>query len=124
MDGNVSIKAFVAALDRAGLGAKPTRSWLADYANEGEGHRRRPGEDRLSFAYDDLENRIKELSEAEEMAAVRPDLNGEEIMAILGIPAGRDVGEAYNYLLNVRLDEGPIGADLARERLLAWWANR
>ena len=80
--------------------------------------------DRLSFAYDDLENRIKELSEAEEMAAVRLDLNGEEIMAILGIPAGRDVGEAYNYLLNVRLDEGPIGADLARERLLAWWANR
>ena len=80
--------------------------------------------DRLSFAYDDLENRIKELSEAEEMASVRPDLNGEEIMAILGIPAGRDVGEAYNYLLNVRLDEGPIGADLARERLLAWWANR
>ena len=80
--------------------------------------------DRLSFAYDDLENRIKELSEAEEMAAVRPDLNGEEIMAILGIPAGRDVGEAYNYLLNVRLDEGPIGADVARERLLAWWANR
>ncbi|MEG0028312.1 MAG: CCA tRNA nucleotidyltransferase [Aurantimicrobium sp.] len=80
--------------------------------------------DRLSFAYDDLENRIKELSEAEEMAAVRPDLNGEEIMAILGIPAGREVGEAYNYLLNVRLDEGPMGADLARERLLAWWANR
>jgi poly(A) polymerase len=80
--------------------------------------------DRLAFAYDDLENRIKELSEAEEMAAVRPDLNGEEIMAILGIPAGREVGEAYNYLLNVRLDEGPIGADLARERLLAWWANR
>ena len=80
--------------------------------------------DRLAFAYDDLENRIKELSEAEEMAAVRPDLNGEEIMAILGIPAGREVGEAYNYLLNVRLDEGPIGADLARDRLLAWWANR
>lgn len=80
--------------------------------------------DRLSFAYDDLENRIKELSEAEEMAAVRPDLNGEEIMAILGIPAGREVGAAYNYLLNVRLDEGPIGADLARERLLSWWANR
>ena len=80
--------------------------------------------DRLAFAYDDLENRIQELSEAEELAAVRPDLNGEEIMAILGIPAGREVGEAYNYLLNVRLDEGPIGADLARERLLAWWANR
>jgi poly(A) polymerase len=80
--------------------------------------------DRLAFAYDDLENRIRELSEAEEMAAIRPDLNGEEIMAILGIPAGREIGEAYNYLLNVRLDEGPIGADLARERLLTWWANR
>ncbi|MDH6532138.1 poly(A) polymerase [Aurantimicrobium minutum] len=80
--------------------------------------------DRLAFAYDDLEDRITELSKAEEMAAVRPDLNGEEIMAILGIPAGRDVGEAYNYLLNVRLDEGPIGAELAGERLLAWWANR
>lgn len=80
--------------------------------------------DRLAFAYDDLENRITELSKAEEMAAVRPDLNGEEIMAILGIPAGREVGEAYNYLLNVRLDEGPIGAELARERLLTWWVNR
>jgi poly(A) polymerase len=80
--------------------------------------------DRLAFAYDDLEDRITELSKAEEMAAVRPDLNGEEIMAILGIPAGREVGEAYNYLLNVRLDEGPIGAELARERLLTWWANR
>ena len=80
--------------------------------------------DRLAFAYDDLEDRITELSKAEEMAAVRPDLNGEEIMAILDIPAGREVGEAYNYLLNVRLDEGPIGAELARERLLSWWANR
>jgi len=80
--------------------------------------------DRLAFAYDDLENRIKEISEAEEMAAVRPDLNGEEIMEILGIPAGREVGQAYNYLLNVRLDEGPIGPELAKERLLAWWANR
>lgn len=80
--------------------------------------------DRLAFAYDDLEQRIAELSEAEELAAIRPDLNGEEIMEILGIPAGREVGEAYNYLLNLRLDEGPLGAEAARERLLQWWANR
>ncbi|WP_281640969.1 CCA tRNA nucleotidyltransferase [Aurantimicrobium minutum] len=80
--------------------------------------------DRLAFAYDDLEQRIAELSEAEELAAIRPDLNGEEIMEILGIPAGREVGEAYNYLLNLRLDEGPLGAEVARERLLQWWANR
>jgi poly(A) polymerase len=80
--------------------------------------------DRLAFAYDDLEQRIQKLSEAEEMAAVRPDLNGEEIMEILGISAGREVGEAYNFLLNLRLDEGPIGADAARERLLSWWAAR
>lgn len=80
--------------------------------------------DRLAFAYDDLEQRIAELSEAEELAAMRPDLNGEEIMEILGIPAGREVGEAYNYLLNLRLDEGPLGAEVARERLLQWWANR
>lgn len=80
--------------------------------------------DRLAFAYDDLEQRIAELSEAEVLAAIRPDLNGEEIMEILGIPAGREVGEAYNYLLNLRLDEGPLGAEVARERLLQWWANR
>lgn len=80
--------------------------------------------DRLAFAYDDLERRIHELSEAEEMAAIRPDLDGEQIMDILGIGPGRDVGQAYNYLLNVRLDEGPIGVEAATERLRAWWAAR
>lgn len=52
MDDNVSIKAFVAALDRSGMQDKPTRLWLADYGDAGEGQRRRPGEDRLSIAYD------------------------------------------------------------------------
>lgn len=80
--------------------------------------------DRLAFAYDDLERRIAELSEAEELAAIRPDLDGEEIMKILNIPAGRDVGQAYNFLLNLRLDEGPLGREVATERLLAWWASR
>lgn len=80
--------------------------------------------DRLAFAYDDLERRIAELSEAEELAAIRPDLDGEEIMKILGIPAGRDVGQAYNFLLNLRLDQGPLGKEVATQRLKAWWSAR
>ena len=74
--------------------------------------------DRLAFAYDDLEHRIAELSAQEELDAIRPDLDGEEIMRILGIPPGRDVGEAYRFLLELRLDEGPLGAEEAQRRLL------
>ncbi len=80
--------------------------------------------DRLGFAYDDLENRIAAIAEAEGIAAVRPDLDGGQIMAILGIRPGREVGEAYRFLLDVRLDEGPLGADEAEIRLRAWWAAR
>lgn len=80
--------------------------------------------DRLSFAYDDLEKRIETIAAAEDLAAIRPDLNGEQIMQILGITPGREVGEAYRYLLEVRLDEGPIGEEAATERLLAWWKER
>lgn len=80
--------------------------------------------DRLLFAIDDLERRIQELAEQEELAAVRPELDGTRIMEILGIGPGREVGEAYRFLLDVRLDEGVIGEGAARERLLAWWAER
>jgi poly(A) polymerase len=80
--------------------------------------------DRLSHAYDDLENRIAELAEAEEMAAIRPDLDGEAIMRILDLKPGRDVGKAYELLMNLRLDEGPLGEAEATARLLAWWAGR
>lgn len=86
--------------------------------------RNRRKADRLGFAYDDLEERIAHLAEEEELAAVRPELDGQQIMAALGIRPGPVVGEAYRYLLDVRLDEGPIGPDAARERLLAWWAAR
>ncbi len=86
--------------------------------------RNRRKADRLGFAYDDLEERIAVLAEEEELAAVRPELDGNEIQAALGIGPGREVGEAYRFLLELRLDEGPIGADAARERLLAWWAAR
>jgi poly(A) polymerase len=80
--------------------------------------------DRLSFAYDDLEERIAAIAEAEGIAAVRPDLDGEQIMAVLGIEPGREVGEAYRFLLELRLDEGPLGEDAATERLRAWYAAR
>ena len=76
--------------------------------------------DRLAHAYDDLERRIAELAEREEIDAVRPDLDGEQIMAILDIPAGPRVGQAYSFLLNLRLDEGPLDEDEATRRLREW----
>lgn len=86
--------------------------------------RNRRKADRLSFAYDDLEERIALLLEEEELGAIRPDLDGEQIMAILGISPGREVGEAYRFLLELRLEEGPLGAEEASARLTAWWESR
>ncbi|MGO1538875.1 MAG: CCA tRNA nucleotidyltransferase [Leucobacter sp.] len=79
--------------------------------------------DRLGHAYDDIERRISELAEEEELAAVRPELDGEQIMEILGIPPGPQVGQAYKFMLEVRLDEGPIGEEAATERLREWWEH-
>jgi poly(A) polymerase len=64
------------------------------------------------------------LAEQEELQAIRPDLDGEQIMAILSIPPGRAVGEAYAFLMELRLDEGELGEDEATARLLAWWSER
>ena len=80
--------------------------------------------DRLSHAYDDLEQRIALLSEQEQLDAMRPELDGAQIMEILDIKPGRVVGEAYAFLLEIRLDEGEIGYEEARKRLLSWWAAR
>ena len=79
---------------------------------------------RLRAAYDQLEARIAVLAEQEELDAIRPDLDGTQIMALLEIPPGRDVGAAYAYLLERRLDEGPLGAEGAASALLEWWAGR
>jgi poly(A) polymerase len=79
---------------------------------------------RLSAAYDDLERRIERLAEEEELAAVRPDLDGNEIMAALGIGPGREVGQAYRHLLELRLERGPLGRDAALAELRAWWSAR
>lgn len=86
--------------------------------------RNRRKAERLEHAYDDIERRIEELSEAEELAAVRPELDGEQIMRLLEIPPGPLVGKAYKYLLEVRLDEGPIGAEAAEVRLREWFREQ
>ena len=80
--------------------------------------------ERLRRTYDDLEARIARLSEEEELASIRPDLDGNQIMAILEIPPGREVGEAYQMLLELRLDNGPMTEEDARAALLDWWSKR
>src|SRR6476661_8680301 len=79
---------------------------------------------RLSRTYDELEARIARLLELEELKAVRPELDGNQIAEVLGIRPGPLLGRAYKHLLAVRLDRGPIGEDAAREELLAWWARQ
>ncbi|MBF4588744.1 MULTISPECIES: CCA tRNA nucleotidyltransferase [unclassified Curtobacterium] len=86
--------------------------------------RNRRKADRLAFAYDDLEARIAVLADQEELDSIRPDLTGDDIMRILDIPPGRAVGDAYRFLLEARMDEGPLGAEVAEERLRTWWASR
>jgi poly(A) polymerase len=78
----------------------------------------------LAKRMDDLEQRIVELAAAEELAAIRPELDGKRVMELLGIAPGKAVGEALHFLLEIRLDEGPIGEDEAERRLRAWWASR
>lgn len=79
---------------------------------------------RLRAAYDHLEERITELAEQEELDAMRPDLDGQQIMAILGIAPGPAVGRAYRYLLERRIDQGPLGAERAEADLRAWWVQQ
>jgi poly(A) polymerase len=86
--------------------------------------RNRRKAERLRRTYDDLEARIARLTEAEELAALRPALDGNQIMAVLGLGPGREVGEAYRFLMELRLDEGPLDEEEATSRLLAWWAER
>ncbi|WP_240770328.1 CCA tRNA nucleotidyltransferase [Nocardioides sp. GY 10127] len=86
--------------------------------------RNRRKAERLQRTYDDLERRIADLREREELDSIRPDLDGNQIMETLGLGPGREVGEAYRWLLELRMDEGPQEPDVAREKLLAWWAER
>ena len=79
---------------------------------------------RLRTAYEQLEWRIEALAEQEELDAMRPDLDGTQIMELLGVGPGPVVGQAYKFLLEKRLDDGPLGEERAREVLLDWWAQR
>jgi poly(A) polymerase len=74
----------------------------------------------LARTYDDLERRIARLEQEEELAKIRPELDGNEIQQILGIKPGPAVGRAYKFLLDLRLDRGPIGKEAATEALLEW----
>jgi len=86
--------------------------------------RNRRKEARLRGAYDELEQRIAVLAEQEELQAIRPELDGEQIMALLDLRPGPIVGEAYRFLLEQRLDEGPLGAHEAERRLRKWFSAR
>ncbi len=79
--------------------------------------------EKLRNAYNDLEQRIVELSKQEELKSMRPELDGAEIMKVLGIKPGPEVGKAYQFLLDLRLDKGILGIDKATEELKTWWAK-
>ncbi len=80
--------------------------------------------EQLAATYDSLELRITELKAQEELDRIRPDLNGQEIMEILGIKPSRIVGAAYDYLLELRMERGPLGVDVATRELLAWASEK
>ncbi|MDX3385936.1 CCA tRNA nucleotidyltransferase [Streptomyces niveiscabiei] len=78
----------------------------------------------LSRAYDGLEERIVELGKQEELDAIRPDLDGNQIMEILGVGPGPAIGKAYKFLLELRLENGPMEHDAAVAALKEWWAGQ
>ncbi|MFF6996004.1 CCA tRNA nucleotidyltransferase [Streptomyces sp. NPDC008313] len=78
----------------------------------------------LSRAYDGLEARIAQLQQQEELDSIRPDLDGNEIMKVLGVGPGPVIGQAYKFLLELRLEEGPMEHDAAVSALKEWWAGQ
>ena len=82
--------------------------------------RNRAKAQRLARAYDGLEMRIAELSEQEELGKIRPELDGNEIMRVLGLPPGPLVGKAYSFLLELRIAEGELGLQKVTQELLRW----
>ena len=77
----------------------------------------------LARTYDSLEERILKLMAEEELEKIRPDLDGLEIMEILGISPSPVVGQAYQYLLDLRMERGPLGPEIAKAELLKWWSQ-
>jgi poly(A) polymerase len=80
--------------------------------------------DRLARTYDGLEARIAKLSEEEELSKIRPDLDGAQVMSLLGIKPSADVGKALDFLMELRMEHGPLGEERATEELIQWWKAR
>ncbi|CAB4576671.1 unannotated protein [freshwater metagenome] len=80
--------------------------------------------DRLSARYDSLEARIESLMEQEELSKIRPDLDGTQVMEILKLKPSREVGQAMDFLMELRLEQGQIGEEKATQALLQWWAKQ
>ena len=78
----------------------------------------------LAKTYDQLEDRIAQLMEQEELDKIRPDLSGDEIMKILDIKPSPAVGKAYEFLLELRLEHGPLGQERAKKELVNWWQKQ
>ncbi len=78
----------------------------------------------LARRMDELEDRIEELRQREELDALRPDLDGNQVMEVLGLGPGRAVGQALAFLMELRLDEGPLGEEEATVRLRTWWEEQ
>lgn len=80
--------------------------------------------DRLARTYDGLEARIAKLSEEEELSKIRPDLDGAQVMSLLAIKPSADVGKALDFLMELRMEHGPLGEERATEELIQWWKAR
>jgi poly(A) polymerase len=80
--------------------------------------------ERLSRTYDGLEERIAKLMEEEELSKIRPDLDGAQVMQLLGIKPSADVGKALDFLMELRMEHGPLGQERATEELMEWWRSR
>jgi poly(A) polymerase len=79
--------------------------------------------ERLAAVYDSLEARIEKLMEEEELSKIRPDLDGAQVMSLLGIKPSAAVGNALDFLLELRLENGPLGEERATKELLDWWSK-
>ena len=80
--------------------------------------------ERLSRIYDSLEARIEILMEQEELSKIRPDLDGAQVMQLLQITPSADVGKALDFLMELRMEHGPLGEERATQELMEWWRSR
>ena len=79
---------------------------------------------RLAATYESLEARIAVLMEQEELSKIRPDLDGAQVMEILNLKPSRAVGQAMDFLMELRLERGQLGVEVATQELLKWWNSK